>query len=224
MITTRESINFQFSIIFGYSSPNDLIVGDVVGPGKLTRKKVQELAIDVVKFLRMYNAILRDYSGSELFSIEFALHNYDEKDSQLKIYPKSMILIPGKFKDCESLLLALKPETGYLDTHKSKESIDDISRLFFEVEEYIDHPELTPEDKEKISQKFATRFSVKLYGDLIEVIVDNTAPTITPSQADGSTVAPRCSNVQRGVAVLVDRVHCRSSIGLLQYPLNENGA
>lgn len=168
MITTRESINYQFSLIFGYSNSNDLIVGDVVGPGKLTRKKVQELAIDVVKFLRMYNAVLRDYSGSELFSIEFALYNYDEKDSQLKIYPKSMILIPGKFKDCESLILALKPETGYLDIHKSKESIDDISRLFFEVEEYTDHPDLSLEQKEQVSQKFATRFSIKLYGDLIE--------------------------------------------------------
>ena len=168
MITTRESINYQFSLIFGYSSPNDLIVGDVIGPGKLASKRVKELVKDVIKFLGMYNAILRDYAGSELFSIEFSLMNIDEKKSQINIYPKSMILIPGKFKDCESLLLALKPETGYLDTHKSRESINDISKLFFEVEEFTDHPELESEGKEIICQKFSNRFSQKLYGDLIE--------------------------------------------------------
>jgi hypothetical protein len=168
MITTRESINYQFSLIFGYSSPNDLIVGDVIGPGKLTSKKVKDLAKEVIKFLRMYNAILRDYSGSELFSIEFDLYNYDQEDAQLKIYPKSMILIPGKFKDCESLVLALKPETGYLDTHKARNSINNISKLFFEVEEFTDRPELDDLGKEKISQKFSNRFSQKLYGELLE--------------------------------------------------------
>ena len=118
MITTREAINYQFSIIFGYSSPkdDDLIVGDVIGPGNLTREKVKELSKDVIKFLRMYNAILRDYTGSELFSIEFSLINKEMINkpgkSDVRIYPKSMILVPGKYKDSESLLLALKPETG----------------------------------------------------------------------------------------------------------------
>ncbi|MHA1150308.1 MAG: hypothetical protein ACTSR8_18940 [Promethearchaeota archaeon] len=168
-ITTRESINYQFSLIFGYSSPNDdLIVGDVVGPGRLTREKVNELSVSVIKFFRMYNAILRDYTGSELFSIEFNLHNYDEKDAQLKIYPKSMFLIPGKYKDCESLLLALRPETGYLDTHKSRSSVNNICELFFEVEEFSNRPELKPEEKQKILKKFSFRFSQKLYGSLIE--------------------------------------------------------
>ena len=80
MITTREAINYQFSVIFGYSSPkdDDLIVGDVIGPGHLTKEKVKELSIDVIKFIQMYNAILRDYTGSELFSIEFSLFNKDE--------------------------------------------------------------------------------------------------------------------------------------------------
>jgi hypothetical protein len=44
MITTRESINYQFSVIFGYSSPigdPNITVGDVIGPGKLTKKKVK---------------------------------------------------------------------------------------------------------------------------------------------------------------------------------------
>ena len=34
MITTREAINYQFSLIFGYSSPkkDELTVGDIIGP------------------------------------------------------------------------------------------------------------------------------------------------------------------------------------------------
>ncbi len=168
MITTRESINFQFSLIFGYSSPTDLIVGDVVGPGKLTKEKVNELSQEVIKYLRMYNAILRDFAGSEVFAIEFELYNFDEKDAMTNIYPKSMLLIPGRFKDCESLLLALKPETGYLNPHKSRESINNISKLFYEIEEFTNHPELDADKKFQVFEKFATRFSKKLYGDLIE--------------------------------------------------------
>jgi len=168
MITTRESINFQFSLIFGYSSPTDLIAGDVIGPGKLTKEMVNELSKDVITYLRMYNAMLRDFAGSEVFSIEFELYNFDQKDAQMKIYPKSMVLIPGKYKECESLLLALKPETGYLDPHKSRESINHISKLFYEVEEFSNHPGLEHQKKIQVFNKFATRFSKKLYGDLIE--------------------------------------------------------
>ncbi len=173
MITTREAINYQYSLIFGYSSPNDVRVGDVIGPGKLTKNRIKELVKEVIRFLRMYNAILRDYTGSELFSIEFKLSSVqelldNEKDSQIKIYPKSMILVPGKFKDCESLFLALKPETGVLNTHKSKQAIDNISKLFFEVEEFSNRPELKIEGKKAVYQKFASRFNHKLYGDLIE--------------------------------------------------------
>ena len=168
MITTRESINYQFSLIFGYSSPNDIVVGDVIGPGKLTKEKVNNLSKDVILYLRMFNAILRDYVGSELYSIEFELYNFDPKDASLKIYPKSMILTPGSYKDCESLLLALKPETGILNIHKSKESIDEISQLFFDVEEFSNHPELSMEENKAILQEFATRFSLKLFGEMLE--------------------------------------------------------
>jgi hypothetical protein len=167
MITTRESINYQFSLIFGYSSPNDIVVGDVIGPGKLTKEKVKELSFSVIKFLRMYNAILRDYTGSEVFSIEFELHNIDE-GAQVNIYPKSMLLIPGQYKECESLLLALKPETGFLNIHKSREDINKISELFYEVEEFSNRPDLTKEDKEQVFKKFASRFSKKLFGSLVE--------------------------------------------------------
>ena len=168
MITTRESINYQFSLIFGYSSPNDIVVGDVIGPGKLTKEKVNNLSKDVILYLRMFNAILRDYVGSELYSIEFELYNFDPKDASLKIYPKSMILNPGSYKDCESLFLALKPETGILNIHKSKESIDEISRLFFDVEEFSNHPELSMEENKAILQEFAARFSLKLFGEMLE--------------------------------------------------------
>ncbi len=168
MITTRESINYQFSLIFGYSSPNDLIAGDIIGPGKLTKDRVKALSIEVLKFFRMYNAMLRDYTGSEVFSIEFSLHNIDEKDAQMKIFPKSMIFIPGKYKECESLLLALKPETGVLNTHKSREELIKISNLFFEVEEFINRPDLERQEKEQVINEFAARFSMKLYGKLIE--------------------------------------------------------
>jgi len=168
MITTRESINFQFSLIFGYSSPNDLIVGDVVGPGRLTRDKVNKLSQEVIKYLMMYNAMLRDYTGAEVFSIEFDLFNFDEKSAQVNIYPKSMIFIPGNYKESESLLLALKPETGYLDIHKSRDSLNYISKLFFEVEEFCDRPDIDSESKQRVYAKFASRFSKKLYGELIE--------------------------------------------------------
>jgi len=168
MITTRESINYQFSLIFGYSSPKEITVGDVIGPGKLTREKLNELSTSVIKFLRMYNAILRDYAGSEVFSIEFELFNYDENDAKINIYPKSMILIPGRYKECECLLLALKPDTGYLDPHKSRNAVNDISKLFYEIEEFTDHPELGLDGKKQVLNKFSNRFSKKLYGDLIE--------------------------------------------------------
>ncbi|MFX1326028.1 MAG: hypothetical protein ACFE8N_13840, partial [Promethearchaeota archaeon] len=168
MITTRESINYQFSLIFGYSSPTDLISGDVIGPGRLTRDKVNNLSRDVIRFLTMYNAILEDYAGAEVFSIEFELYNIDEKSAKTRIYPKSMIFIPGKFKECESLVLALKPETGYLDVHKSRNSVNNISKLLYEVEEFANHPEISDSDKQLFYNKFATRFSKKLFGDLLE--------------------------------------------------------
>ena len=156
MITTRESINYQFSLIFGYSSHNDeIIAGDIIGPGKLTKERVRELSDSVMKFLRMYNAMLRDYTGSEVFSIEFSLFNVDEKDAQTKIYPKSMIFVPGKYKESESLLLALKPETGVLNTHKSREELIEISRLFSEVEEFTNRPDLKKSEREQICRQDA---------------------------------------------------------------------
>jgi antitoxin component HigA of HigAB toxin-antitoxin module len=111
---------------------------------------------------------LSDYTGAEVFSIEFDLYNLDEKSAKTSIYPKSMVFIPGKFKECESLLLALKPETGYLDVHKSRTSINNISKLFYEVEEFANRPEFTNINRQLFYDKFASRFCKKLFGELIE--------------------------------------------------------
>ena len=168
MITTRELINYQFSLIFGYSSPKDIIVGDIIGPGKLTRFKVNQLTQKVIQFLRMYNAILRDHTGSEIFSIEYELYNINDDLARTKIFPKSMLMIPGKYKDCESLLITLKPDTGYIDIHKSKNSVDYINELFYEVEEFTERPELNQDEKSEVLKKFIIRFSKKLFGELTE--------------------------------------------------------
>ncbi|MFO7795978.1 MAG: hypothetical protein R6W84_07475 [Promethearchaeia archaeon] len=170
MITTRESINYQFSLIYGYSSPNheNLMVGDIISPGNLTKNLINELSKDVIRYLTEFNAMLRDYTGSELYSVEFELLNYKEGDYSIKIYPKSMLLMPGNYKECESLMLALKPETGYLNVHKSSQSINGISKLFFEVEDYANHPNLDYNEKKQVYKTFATRFSKKLFGELIE--------------------------------------------------------
>ena len=167
MITTRDSLGFQYSIIYGYSSyKEDLTAGNIIGPGKLARKKVKTLSNEVIKFLKMYNALLRDFSGSEVFAIEFSLYHPSEKESE--IYPRSMILVPGKYKECESLLLALKPEIGYLNVHKSRKSLNNISELFFEIEEFSEHPDLDKRKQSLLLDKFAKRFSQKLYGKLLE--------------------------------------------------------
>ncbi|MBN1800722.1 MAG: hypothetical protein JW891_04405 [Candidatus Lokiarchaeota archaeon] len=205
MITTREAINYQYSIIFGYiSSKNDEItVGDVIGPGNLTREKIINLYHEVIKFLNTYNAILRDFTGSELFSIEFLLLNKDsvkkEKQERLGIFPKSMILLPGQYKESECLLLALKPELGILDVHSSKNSIDEISKLFSEVEEFIDRPDLENDQKNRLRQKFASRFSKKLYGELIEKKWDKKLIGLIGSEPTGKnyihTYATNSSNI-----------------------------
>lgn len=168
MITTRESINFQYSIVFGYGSPNnDIIVGDVISPGFLQESLVNELSREVMQFLTQFNAMLRDYTGAELFSVEFELLNIG-KDSGTSIYPKSMVLLPGNYKSCESLMLALKPEKGVLNVHKSSESINEISKLYFEVEDFANRPELDDGERRNLLDNFATRFTKKLYGNLVE--------------------------------------------------------
>lgn len=169
MITTRESIESQLTIVFGYSSPDrDIRVGEIIGPGKLTKDKTKTLVLDLINFLGQYNGMLRDYAGAEIFFIEFELYNFDEEDAKYKLYPHSMIFVGSNYKDCESLMLALKPEVRALKIHESRKSLDKISRLFFEVEEFTKRPDLNKIQKEQVLEKFTTHFSLKLQGDLLE--------------------------------------------------------
>jgi len=169
VITTRESIENLLTLIFGYSSPDrDIRVGEIIGPGKLTKEKVKTLVIDLINFLGQYNSMLRDYAGSEIYFIEFELFNFDEKDAKYKLYPRSMIFVGSNYKDCESLMLALKPEMRSLKIHDSRESLNNISQLFFEVEEFVKRPDLNKMQKESVLEKFANHFALKLQGDLLE--------------------------------------------------------
>ncbi len=212
MITTREAIKYQFSLIFGYSSPKDFVLGDVIGPGKLTKKKVKELSFEVVKFLRMYNAILRDYTGAELFSIELGLYNTNEKDDQTKIYPKSMLFVPGYYKDSESLLLALKPETGYLDAHKTRESLIDICKLFYEVEEFVERPELNKQEQEQVMNKFAFRFSKKLYGELLEDKWNKKLIGLNTTLPTEKEMLNTYTSLKSDIEILMNRIPCEINL------------
>lgn len=169
-LTTNEELHKLHTIIFGFyqSQKENLQAGEIIGVGKLTKKKVSELVYEVLKYLNAYNAMLRDYTGTELFSIEFELKNFIDEQQDLKIIPKSMILIPGEYKDCNILSLTLTRETNLLDVNKAKESIDNLGKLFFEVEEITQHPNLNEDERRKILEKFATRFAYKIQGELIE--------------------------------------------------------
>ena len=64
MITTRDSIKYQFSLIFGYSSPKDLVVGDIIGPRKLTRKLISSLSNDVINYFRLFKFSFNHFKAS----------------------------------------------------------------------------------------------------------------------------------------------------------------
>jgi len=201
LITTREYIENIYTLIFGYSSPDrDINVGGVVGPGKLTQEKIKSLVGELLTFQAQYNAMLKDYAGAEIYFIEFELFNIDEKDAKTKLYPSSMIFIPGSYKDCESLLLALKPEKKVLEIHNSREALNKISRLFFEVEEFTRRPDINKFHKEAVLAKFANHFTLKLQGDLFEhkwdkklVGIKSSTPTEDELMNVYSTI--KCENI-----------------------------
>ena len=72
-LTTSEEIQKQLSIIFGFSGREEIKVGEIVGVGNLTREKVNELVLQVLSYLNEYSALLKDYIGTEIFSMEFEL-------------------------------------------------------------------------------------------------------------------------------------------------------
>ena len=112
--------------------------------------------------------MLRDYSGTEIYSIEFELKNFLPKRESLKLLPESMILIPREYKETNSIILVLTYTTSLLDMDKSQNSIANISKLFFEILEMVDRPELNHHEKIAVLTKFAKRFASKVQGELIE--------------------------------------------------------
>ena len=95
-----------------------------------TKEKTDELVLKVLEYLNEYNAMLRDYSGTEIYSIEFELKNFLPKHESLKLLPESMILIPREYKETNTIIFALTYTTSLLDMDKSQNSIANIFKLF----------------------------------------------------------------------------------------------
>ncbi len=170
-LTTSDELKKQLTVIFGSKtgiiSP-EIEVGDIIGIGKISVKRTEVLIKKTLNFLYAYNAMLRDYAGCRLYSIEFGLENIDPKDEGLSIMPKSMLLIPGEFKDCINILLLLSPEMRLMDNKKAKDSVNHLGELYFEVEEAINRPEIERIQQQAMLSKFAHRFALKLQGKVIE--------------------------------------------------------
>ncbi|MBN2155009.1 MAG: hypothetical protein JW776_03105 [Candidatus Lokiarchaeota archaeon] len=167
-LTTIEEIQKQLTLILGFSGKENLDVGEIIGVGKLTKEKTHELVLKVLEYLKAYNAMLRDYSGTEIYSIEFELKNFMPKRESLKLLPESMILIPREYKETNTIILALTYTTSLLDMDKSQDSVEKISKLFFEILEMTQRPELNQHEKTAVLTKFAKRFARKVQGELLE--------------------------------------------------------
>lgn len=167
-LTTIEELQKQLTLILGFSGNENLDVGEIIGVGKLTKEKTHELVLRLLEYLNAYNAMLRDYSGTEIYSIEFELKNFLPKRNQLKLLPESMILIPREHKETNTIILALTYTTSLLDMDKSQNSIKHISKQFFEILEMVNRPELNQHEKVAVLTKFAKRFARKVQGELLE--------------------------------------------------------
>lgn len=169
VITTSEELQKLLTIIFGYVGERTTIpAGAVLGPSKATKSLVRDLTERVLEFLQAFNGMLRDFAGAEIFSIEFALRNLKEDTIKTRLYPKSMIFIPGKWKENQCLLVALKHEIGMLDPAKARRTMDHICRRYDEIEEVINRPELNEDQKRALLGQFATYFAEYLQGKLVE--------------------------------------------------------
>lgn len=167
-LTTSEELQKQLTVIFGFNGQLNIEVGHIIGIGKLSAQHTTYLIKQVLNFLNAYNGMLRDYAGCELYSIQFELENLNKEKDQLKIMPREMVLIPGEYKDCNTLLLLLSHEMSLLDNHRAKEAIDNIGKLYFEVEEIAQRPELNSNDQWRLLNSFAERFALKLQGNVID--------------------------------------------------------
>jgi len=112
--------------------------------------------------------MLRDYAGAEIFSLEFELVNFSPEFVDTRLYPRSMLLLPGKYKDAENLLVALRPEQSGMDSHLAHQDMDHICTLCWEIEEITENPSLEKENKSQVMVKFVQRFARRIQGLLIE--------------------------------------------------------
>ncbi len=167
-LTTSEQIQQQLAIIFGFSNGKGNEVGDIIGIGKLSESRTKALIDEMLLYLSGFNAMLRDYAGSEIYAIEFELERVDANKTSLDILPQGMLFVPGEYKDCTSLLLLLSNELSLLDNSKAREELEQISRRFFEIEEIVERPEFDDKQKSQILLKFAKRFSRWLQAAAIE--------------------------------------------------------
>lgn len=168
-ITTSEELQKLLAVIFGYiGERTEIPAGDVIGPSRATKTLVNNLTEKILEFLRAYNGMLHDYAGAEIFAIEFQLVNYQEREKKTRIFPKAMVFVPGKWKDNQNLVIALKPEVGMLDAKKARKAMDQTSALFTEIEEIADRPDFSDEKKKILLTHFAQRFARKIQSDLIE--------------------------------------------------------
>ncbi len=166
-LTTSDELHKQLTVVFGFSGQLDLEVGEIIGIGKLSEQETNRLTQSVLRFLNNYNLMLRDYAGCTLYSIEFELENLGKRNL-ISLMPKSMLFIPGAYKDCNTLMLLLAPEMSLVDYSKSRKAVDDLGKLYFEVEEALDRPELEKEQRKEVLKNFARRFALKLQGDVIK--------------------------------------------------------
>ena len=157
------------TVIYGFAGQRTGIeAGEFLGPSRLAEKKVKDLTREFLGFLQAFNSMLRDYAGSEIFALELELVNYNSSVVDTRLYPRSMILIPGKYKDAENLLVALRPEQADLNPHRAHQDMDHICSLCWEIEEAADNPSLNKENKVQVMEKFVQRFARRIQGLLIE--------------------------------------------------------
>ena len=166
-LTTSDELQKQLAVIFGFKGQLDLEVGEIVGIGSLSKKTTEYLIKNVLNYLNAYNSMLRDYANCQLHSIEFSLDNLGDPND-IQLMPKSMLFIPGEYKDCNTLMLLLAPEASLLNPKKAKDAVDNLGKLYFEVEEALSRNEITEEQKQEVLTKFAKRFALKLQGNVIE--------------------------------------------------------
>ncbi|HMF33701.1 MAG TPA: hypothetical protein VKK79_19915 [Candidatus Lokiarchaeia archaeon] len=168
-VTTSEELQKLLTVIYGYAGQKTGIeAGEFIGPSRLAAHKVMELTKEFVGYLQAFNGMLRDYAGAEIYAMEFDLVSFTPEHADTRLYPKSMVLIPGKFKDAENLLVALRAEQAGLDMSLASQDLNTFCSRCWEIEEVSDLPNLETEAKAQVLSKFAQRFARHIQGLLIE--------------------------------------------------------